>query len=139
MRAPGVASTRIKTIFAIMLAAALPAMALAADYAWPVVRVIDGDTVKVDASADMPPELASVYVRLRGVDTPETWQPKCDSELEAGKAATAFVKHRIAKAAHIVVRDPKWGKFGGRVVANLILDGQTLSDLLVSRSRSLIE
>ena len=101
------------------------------DYAWSVVKVIDGDTVKVDASADMPPQLASILVRLRDVDTPETWRPKCDSELQAGRAATAFVKHRIAEAERIVVRDPKWGKYGGRVVANLMLDDQTLSDLLI--------
>ena len=118
-------------IFATMLAAMYTLPADAADYIWPVVRVVDGDTVKVDASADMPPELASVLVRLRGADTPETWRPKCDRELQAGRAATAFVEHRIATASRIVVRNPKWGKYGGRVVANLILDGRTLSGLLI--------
>ena len=105
--------------------------AVAADYAWPVVKVIDGDTVQVDASRDMPPELGSIRVRLRGADTPETWRPKCESERAGGKAATAFVKRRIAEAERIVVCDPEWGKFGGRVVANLMLDGRTLSDLLI--------
>lgn len=42
-----------------------------ADYAWPVVRVIDGDTVEVNASANLPPELELLKVRLRGADTPE--------------------------------------------------------------------
>ena len=120
-------------IFATMLTAtcATAADAVAADYTWPVVRVVDGDTIQVDASADMPPELAAIRVRLRGVDTPETWRPKCDSERKAGRAATAFLKLRIAEAERIVVRDPEWGKFGGRVLANLILDGRTLSDLLI--------
>ena len=45
-------------ILAAALATAAPVAGNAADYAWPVVRVIDGDTVAVDASADMPPELA---------------------------------------------------------------------------------
>ena len=54
-----------------MLAAAYTLPAVAADYAWPVVRVVDGDTIQVDASADMPPELSSIRVRLRGADTPE--------------------------------------------------------------------
>ena len=44
----------------------------AADYALPVVRVIDGDTVEVNASPDMPPELAGLKVLLRGVDAPES-------------------------------------------------------------------
>lgn len=111
--------------------------ALAADYVWPVVRVIDGDTVQVDASADLPPELAKLMVRLRDVDTPETWRPKCDGERIAGEAATAFARQRIAEAERIVVRDPKWGKYGGRVIANLVLDGQTLSALLIKAGHGL--
>lgn len=94
-------------------------------------KVIDGDTVAVDASADMPPELAAIKVRLRDVDTPETWRPKCDRERAAGEAATAFAKRRIDEATSIVVRDPSYGKYGGRVIANLVLDGRTLSDLLI--------
>ena len=121
----------VKTLYLAMLAVVYTLPAAAADYAWPVVKVVDGDTVKVDASADMPPELASINVRLRGVDTPETWRPKCDSERKAGRAATAFVKRRVAEAKSIVVRDPEWGKFGGRVIANLILDGRALSVLLI--------
>jgi len=56
-----------------------------ADYAWPVKQVIDGDTVAVDASADFPPELSRLKVRLRGVDTPGIGRfAKCRSEREAG-------------------------------------------------------
>ena len=109
----------------------LAAPAVAADYEWPIVRVIDGDTVKVDASADLPPELASLSVRLRGVDTPETRRAKCERERQAGKAATAFVEQRIAEAERVVVRDPAWDKWGGRVVAGLILDGLPLSETLI--------
>lgn len=29
------------------------------------------------------------------------------------------------------MRDQRWGKYGGRVVANLVLDGRTLSSLLI--------
>ena len=107
------------------------ATASAADYAWPVVRVIDGDTVLVDASADMPAELADLRVRLRGVDTPETWRPRCEAEREAGEAATAFTREALAVASAVVVRDPSWSKWGGRVVADLVLDGRTLSSLLI--------
>ena len=110
----------------------LAAPAVAADYEWPIMRVIDGDTVKVDASADMPPELASVRVRLRDVDVPETRRPKCESERRAGEAATAFVKRRIAEAGRVLVRNPAWGKWGGRVIACLILDGQSLSETLIA-------
>ena len=106
--------------------------AAAADYAWPVVRVIDGDTVEVDASADLPAELAALKVRLRGVNTPETWKPKCESEAAAGEAATVFAREAVAGAATIVVRDPSWGKWGGRVIADLVLDGRSLTAALIA-------
>ena len=118
---------------ATVLAAALLAPHVqAADYSWPVVRVVDGDTVKVDASADLPPELASLSIRLRGVDTPEKGgRAKCETEREAGRAATAFTEAAVGKAKTAVVRDPAWGKWGGRVVAGLILDGKPLSSTLI--------
>ena len=83
----------------------VPALALvtgqagAADYAWPVVRVVDGDTVAVDASEDLPPELADLRVRLRGVDTPEKGgRAKCPTmNANAGQAATAFTEKAVAE------------------------------------------
>ncbi|MDE0058936.1 MAG: thermonuclease family protein [Defluviicoccus sp.] len=93
--------------------------------------MVDSDTVAVDASADMPAELADVKVRLRGVDTPDTWKPKCDAERAAGTAATAFTNAAIADADIVTVRDPAWGKWGGRVVADLIVDGDSLAELLI--------
>ena len=118
---------------AVALAASLLAAPLpAADYSWPVVRVVDGDTVKVDAGADLPPELASLSVRLRGVDTPEKGRrAKCEAERQAGRAATAFTEAAVAGAGSILVRDPAWGKWGGRVIADLILDGRSLSAVLL--------
>lgn len=111
----------------------LAAPAHAGDYLWPVVRVVDGDTVAVDASADMPPELADLKVRLLGVDTPEKGgRAKCDSERAAGQAATAFTTAMVESAETVIVRDPKWGKWGGRVIADLILDGRSLSQLLIA-------
>ena len=120
------------TVAIALAAAMLAAPVQAADYSWPVVRVVDGDTVKVDAGADLPPELASLSVRLRGVDTPEKGRrAKCDAERQAADAATAFAKEAIRKARSIVVRDPAWGKWGGRVIADLVLDGSSLSSALL--------
>ena len=47
----------------------------AADYEWRIVGVVDGDTIRVDATPDLPPALARLKVRLRGVDTPEKGGP----------------------------------------------------------------
>ena len=115
-----------------LLLMVVPMPATAADYVWPVVRVVDGDTVAVDASADLPPELADLRVRLRGVDTPEKGgRAKCPDERDAGQAATAFTAQAVADASTIVVRDPEWGKWGGRVLADLVLDGRSLSSSLI--------
>ena len=122
-------NSTLSLIAVLVLSACVCTAALAADYAWPVLRVVDGDTVAVDASADMPPELARLSVRLQGVDTPEKGdRAKCEAEREAGQAATAFTKAAIAGAQLILVRDPEWGKWGGRVLADLILDGRSLAE-----------
>lgn len=69
-------------------------------YRWPIVKVIDGDTIKVDARGDFPPALATLNVRLRGVDTPEKGgRAKCEAERRAGRAATAFTAAAVAGGA----------------------------------------
>lgn len=118
---------------AFALALAVSAPAAAADYAWPVVRVVDGDMVEVDASADLPPELARLMVRLRGVDTPEKGhRARCLDERMAGHTATAFTKAALAGASRVVVRDPEWGKWGGRVIADVVVDGRSLAAALIA-------
>ena len=85
------------------------------EYRWPIVKVIDGDTIKVDTGADMPPELARLSVRLRGVDTPEKGgRAKCDAERRAGRAATSFTAAAVAGARTVTIRNlliresPRW-------------------------------
>ena len=102
-----------------------------ADYAWPVTRVIDGDTVEVKVPG-LPPELTYIRVRLRNVDTPETRRPKCAKERDKGRAATSYTMMRVDEASEIFVRNPEWGKYGGRVIAELILDGKSLSKALIA-------
>ena len=122
---------RVALAVPVLMLAAVPVRA--ADYSWPVVRVIDGDTVAVDASADLPPELSDLKVRLRGVDTPERGgRAKCEEERAAGQAATAFAVAAISEAAAVVIRDPEWGKWGGRVIADLVVDGRSLAAALIA-------
>lgn len=74
------------------------------EYRWPIVKVIDGDTIKVDARADFPFELARLSVRLRGVDTPEKGgRAKCEAERHAGQAAAAFT---TAMASSVILHHP---------------------------------
>ena len=103
----------------------------AADYAWPVTCIVNGDTLKADAGADMPSELAMLSVRIRGIDTAERGgRAKCDSKRARGQAATAFTAALLEGGA-VVIRDPEWGKWGGRVVADVLIDGRSLAAALL--------
>ena len=120
------------TVAIVLAAALLAAPVQAADYSWPVVRVVDGDTVKVDAGGG---PAAGTCFPLRSAARRryprKGRRAKCNAEKQAAAAATAFAEEAIQKAGSIVVRDPAWGKWGGRVVADLILDDFSLSSALL--------
>jgi len=102
-------------------------------YDYKVIRVIDGDTIDIEASF-LPPELGKhLKLRIYGIDTPEKGhQAKCNAERKKSEIATKFVEDKIANAKVIKVELRKWDKFGGRVLGDLIIDGYRLSDLLIS-------
>ena len=72
--------------------------AAADDYEWPVARVVDGATLVVDASADLPPELALLTVRGAGLGGGSFRR-------DGGN----FVAERPARALRVVVRNPRYG------------------------------
>ena len=98
-----------------------------------IVRAIDGDTIVITAPylpAPLKPELG---VRIFGVDTPEkSFRAKCESEKVRGEQASVFVKDVIAgtKKHQVVLYD--WDKFGGRVLGDIILNGQSLRAALIA-------
>lgn len=97
-----------------------------------IVRVSDGDTIVIAAPflpAPLKPELA---VRIYGVDTPEKgFRGKCDSEKQRGEAASVFTKNLVAKSTKRQVILYGWDKFGGRVLGDIVLDGQSLRVMLI--------
>lgn len=97
-----------------------------------ITRVKDGDTVafKADWLPDpLPKELA---VRVYGVDTPEKgFRAQCPSEDARGQAATKFTTNAVAKSVKRQVLLMGWDKFGGRVLGDVILDGQSLRQMLI--------
>lgn len=97
-----------------------------------VVRVNDGDTVVIAAPflpAPLKPELA---VRIYGVDTPEKGhRAQCPAEDQRGQAATQFTKNAVNAAAKRQVILYGWDKFGGRVLGDIILNGQSLRAMLI--------
>jgi len=97
-----------------------------------ITRVKDGDTVafKADWLPDpLPKELA---VRVFGVDTPEKGhRAQCPSEDARGQAAAKFTTNAVAKSTKRQVLLMGWDKFGGRVLGDVILDGQSLRQMLI--------
>lgn len=98
-----------------------------------IVRVSDGDTVVIAAPflpAPLKPELA---VRIFGVDTPEkNHLAKCESERQRGLAASEFTKKMIASSQTRQVVLYRWDKFGGRVLGDILLNGQSLRNALIA-------
>jgi len=115
----------------------LPTLALAKDvemkkYNYKITRVLDGDTVAFEAPFLPEPLKKELSIRVYGVDTPEKgFRAKCESENTKGLAATEFTKKSIASAKKIEVTIANWDKFGGRVLGDVILDGQSLRSLLI--------
>lgn len=97
-----------------------------------IVRINDGDTVVIAAPflpAPLKPELA---VRVFGVDTPEkNHLAKCESERQRGLAATEFTKKVVNASQQRQVILYSWDKFGGRVLGDIILNGQSLRMMLI--------
>ena len=97
-----------------------------------IIRVSDGDTVVISAPflpAPLKPELA---IRIFGVDTPEKgFRAKCPQEDERGKNASKFTTNAVAKSSKRQVVLYAWDKFGGRVLGDIILDGQSLRAMLI--------
>lgn len=117
---------------ALALAAAMPAQAeipgpVPAEY----IRAYDGDTVTVEAAV-WPSVAVETSVRVEGVDTAEI-RADCPAEKRRAIEARDFVRELLSGADRIVLRDVREGKFAGRVVAKLIVDGRDLADVLIER------
>ncbi len=96
-----------------------------------VSSVYDGDTIRGVAKL-WPSIMATTSVRVRGIDTPEI-RGGCDESKRLGQSAKALTDSLIREASHVTLRSPKPDKYGGRVVADVLLDGKNLSHVLLDR------
>ena len=101
-------------------------------YEWPILRVIDGDTVVFKADflpVDFKQEL---HLRIWGIDTPEKGRrAQCPQEAIKSITATNFVINEINKSKKRQIYIKDWDKYGGRVLGDLILDGKNLRTMLL--------
>ena len=98
-----------------------------ATYDAQVLKVSDGDTVVIAAPflpAPLKPQLA---VRIYGVDTPEKGhRAQCPQEAQRAELASNYTKQLIAQGGKIQVTLYAWDKFGGRVLGDIIVNGQSV-------------
>jgi endonuclease YncB( thermonuclease family) len=112
--------------------ATMPALAQkmpkkSATYDAQILRVSDGDTIVIAAPflpAPLKPELA---VRIYGVDTPEKGhRAQCPAEAQRGEMASQFTKQLVSNGRQYQVVLYGWDKFGGRVLGDIIVNGQSV-------------
>jgi endonuclease YncB( thermonuclease family) len=98
-----------------------------------VLRVSDGDTIVIAAPflpAPLKPELA---VRIYGVDTPEKGhRAKCTQEDQRAQLASKYTSQLLSKGGKIQVTIYAWDKFGGRILGDITVNGQSVRQGLIS-------
>ena len=127
---------KLYLFLALALAIVVPAYAQKAPqgvtYDAQIIRVNDGDTVVISAPFLPKPLKPELAIRIYGVDTPEKGhRAQCPSEDQRGQAATAFTKNAVATTQKHQVTLYGWDKFGGRVLGDIILNGQSLRTMLI--------
>jgi endonuclease YncB( thermonuclease family) len=99
-------------------------------YEWEILRVVDGDTIEIKNEC-FPKEL-KLSIRVLGIDTPEKGsKAKCDKEAKLAEKASKFTKEFIGKNKTATFRNIKWDKYGGRLLADVEINGKSLSDELI--------
>jgi len=123
----------------LLLLLAVPALAFAqkqpkgVTYDAQILRVSDGDTIVIAATflpAPLKPELA---VRIFGVDTPEKGhRAQCPAEAQRGEMASQYTKQLVQSGQRFQVTLYGWDKFGGRVLGDISVNGQSVRQGLIA-------
>ena len=113
----------VSVLLAAILSGPIPAV---------VVRVLDGDTVRVRATT-WPHTTVEIDVRVRGIDTPEKApRAKCAAEADLAARASAFTTAMLPVGAVVALREIDNDKYGGRVVGAIAKDGSDLAAALIA-------
>ena len=120
----------IALILVVVTAAAVRADPIAGPINARIVRIIDGDTVVVDAEP-WPGLTARTKVRVAGVDTPEI-RGECQAEKDLALRARDFVRSTVG--AQVQLTSVRPGKYAGRMIADVWVNGRKLADLLITEN-----
>ena len=121
----------------LMILILTPALAWGETYMLlPIDKIYDGDTIKTHLDTRrLPDPINRVSIRIRGIDTPELKRYKCETEyLNAVAAREAVVKLVENKGASVMkVSNPRWGKWGGRIIADVKIGGVDVAQFLLHK------
>jgi len=102
-----------------------------------ILAIKDGDTVVFAAPflpAPLKPELS---LRVFGVDTPEKGhRAQCPKEDQMAQAASKFTKDFVNSGGDRKIVLYGWDKFGGRVLGDLLVNGQSLRQGLITNGHA---
>ena len=97
-------------------------------YEFTIKEVYDGDTVKIEETAYNLP----LSIRINGIDTPEKGhRAKCNQEKKLAEQAKKFLENLIKEANLIYFDELKWDKYGGRILANMYIDGLSVATIMI--------
>lgn len=104
--------------------------ASANDMVFPFISVTDGDTIRSSIQVACP--LCNVYIRIRGIDTPESNHlAACPLEKERGIAAKKYLQSMFAGKKEFMARNIAWDKYGGRILGNVEIDGINVAEEMI--------
>ena len=108
-----------------LIAAAMALLTVSSAIAADGLRVVDGDTINING---MP-------IRIVQIDTPETWSPRCQQELELGMAATKRLEELLV-GHEVTYQATGYDRFG-RVLARVYADGINVGEKLLEEGLAL--
>jgi len=94
----------------------------------------DGDTITVRAWI-WPRQSIETSVRLTGIDAPEL-RGRCEAEKQAARVARDRLNALLSQARRIELHDIALDKYGGRVLARVVADGQDMAAALVGEGHA---
>lgn len=97
-------------------------------------RAIDGDTI--DTGIKPFQELKSIKLRILGVDSPEI-HGKCPLERQKAQEAKKFIQQKLNTGKIVQFNLVQWDKYGGRVDGDVIVDGISMSEELISTGHAI--
>lgn len=119
----------------INLCGVAPAAAETIAYQAKVLKVIDGDTIKVEV-AGWPAPFNPINVRIDGIDTPEKKMPPAKSmcEVALGHAATGYALKTVRVGSMVTVNydTTKHDKYGRLLGTMKLEDGRDYGSIMIA-------